>query len=37
MECLPREGDAAGITDRAVIEERIARFQAARAMRTEKA
>jgi uncharacterized Ntn-hydrolase superfamily protein len=37
MECLPREGDPAGITDRAVIEERIARFQAARAMRTEKA
>jgi uncharacterized Ntn-hydrolase superfamily protein len=37
MECLPREGDAAGITDRAVIEERIARFQAAHAARTEKA
>jgi len=37
MECLPREGDPAGTTDRSVIEERIARFQAARALRTEKA
>ena len=33
VSCLPTRASPAGITDRAVIEERIARFQAARASR----
>ena len=37
MQCLARAGDPVGLTDRAVIEDRIARFQAANTMRGEKA